>query len=212
MSGKSAAALIGVFVAGLLIGGVFIYAAVKPPAQTATGSDTGLDTGLQAHGAGFGTGGAQMNFRGDWDSSNGYLTGDVVTFKGAAYVTSDDTKDQPPNGPWVLLVDSSQGPPGPPGDPGPKGDKGDPGAAGADGGLAGFEIVFVRAPGGTKDFRANCPAGKVAIAGEVFPPNQVWDYPYPPDTSPRTAWAATSATTSNIPQGTELWVFCADAP
>src|SRR6476646_9542964 len=133
MSGRSAAALAGVFVAGLLIGGVFVYAAGKPPAQTATGSETGLDTGFQSRGAGFGGGGAQMNFRGDWDGANGYLTGDVVTFKGAAYVTSDETKDQPPDGPWVLLVDTSQGPPGPEGPAGPAGPagaKGDPGVPG----------------------------------------------------------------------------------
>src|SRR6476620_8526063 len=186
MSGKSAAALIGVFVAGLLIGGVFVYAAVKPPAQTATGSDTGLDTGFQSRGAGFGGGGAQMNFRGDWDGANGYLTGDVVTFKGAAYVTSDETKDQPPDGPWVLLVDTSQGPPGPQGDPGSKGDKGDsgsPGASGAPGprgspgpsgapgpiaGLTGFEIKIggAQVPAhGRANADAICPAGKRVLSG-----------------------------------------------
>ena len=131
MSGKSVAAVIGVFLAGLLIGGVFVYAAVKPPAQTATGSDTGLDTGFQSRGAGFGAGGAQMNFRGDWDGSNGYLMGDVVTFKGAAYVTSDETKDQPPDGPWALLVDTAQGPAGPPGPEGPAGPAGTKGDTGA---------------------------------------------------------------------------------
>jgi len=131
MSGKSAAALIGVFVAGLLIGGVFIYAAVKPPAQTASGSDTGLDAGFQSRGAGFGGGGAQMNFRGDWDGGNGYLMGDVVTFKGAAYVASDDTKDEPPGGAWALLVDTAQGPEGPQGPAGPAGPAGTKGDTGA---------------------------------------------------------------------------------
>lgn len=214
MSGRLIGGTLVGFVVGLLIGAGVIYAVTRPPATT-TGADNGLDTGFQPRGAGFGGGGATMNFRGDWDGGVGYLTGDVVTFKGAAYVAADETKDEPPGGAWALLVDTSQGPegsPGPAGPAGPKGDKGDPGTAGANGGLAGLEVVFVRAPGGTKDFRANCPSGKVAIAGEVFPPDGVWDYPYPATAAPRTAWAATSATTGNIPQGTELWAFCVNAP
>ena len=39
-----------------------------------------------------------MNFRGGFDSGVGYLTGDVVIFKLAAYVAADETKDEPPGG------------------------------------------------------------------------------------------------------------------
>jgi hypothetical protein len=144
MATKPIAASIGIFLTGLLVGGGVIFAITRPTQQSpaaalGTASPTGLDAGLNPLGAGFGGGGAQMNFRGDWDSGVGYLTGDVVTFKGAAYVASDETKDEPPGGAWVLLVDAGQGPEGPqgvagvPGASGPPGASGGPGASGVPG-------------------------------------------------------------------------------
>jgi Collagen triple helix repeat (20 copies) len=125
--------LIGVFMAGLLLGGGVIYAVTRPAQPSpAAGLDSGGD-GLNPLAAGFGAGGATMNFRGDYDGGVGYLTGDVVTFKGAAYVASDETKDEPPGGAWVLLVDAAQGPEGPQGPAGQAGASGAPGPSGAPG-------------------------------------------------------------------------------
>jgi hypothetical protein len=180
MAARSLAILIGVFVAGLLLGGGLIYAVTRPAQSSpAAGLDSGDDGSLNPLGAGFGGGGATMNFRGDYDSGASYLTGDVVTFKGAAYVAGDETKDSPPDAPWVLLalqdaatVEGPQGPPGPQGPAGPSGAPGASGVPGTGGGgtpagvMSGFEVVTAR-----DQVRVNssgaatgvCPTGKRAI-------------------------------------------------
>jgi hypothetical protein len=150
--------------------------ALRPPAQS-TPADS-LDTGLQAHGAGFGGGGATMNFRGDYDSGVGYLTGDVVTFKGSAYVAGDATKNAPPDDPWALLAEAGgqgadgatgpAGPPGPPGAQGAKGDTGDVGPAGTAFGT-GWQMVEVSlgVPSGGAMYgaTATCPSTKAIVTG-----------------------------------------------
>jgi len=191
MAARSLAIPIGVFIAGLLIGGGVIYALSRPtqPAQVtptatpATADANGLDTGFDPRGAGFGGGGAQMNFRGDWDGGAGYLTGDVVTFKGAVYVASDETKDEPPGGSWVLLVDAGQGPegpqgpagvpgasgpPGPSGGPGPSGAQGDMGPAGSKGDTGAAGAAGAQgAPGPTGARGKDGASGPSAVLGRI---------------------------------------------
>ncbi len=179
MSARNLAILASALVVGIFVGAAAM-SALKPTAQPASGVDTGLDSGLQARGAGFGGGGVQMNFRGDWDGGVGYLTGDVVTHKGSAYVTSDETKDEPPDGPWVLLalqtadtVEGPAGPAGPPGAQGVKGDKGDKGDTGPAGSAFGSGWQMVEqpitvgsgSPNTVTTTRATCPSNKAIVTG-----------------------------------------------
>jgi hypothetical protein len=177
MTARGVAITAGAVVVGIFIGAALMYA-LRPPAQSAPADS--LDTGLQAHGAGFGGGGASMNFRGDYDSGVGYLTGDVVTFKGSAYVAGDETKNAPPDDPWALLAEAGSqgadgatgpaGPPGPPGAQGAKGDKGDAGPAGAafGGGWQMYESQL-SVPGGNPTVfyttTTNCPSTKAIVTG-----------------------------------------------
>jgi hypothetical protein len=133
--------------------------------------------------------------RGDYDGATAYSTGDVVTYKGSAYVTTGDTKDTPPDGPWTLLAlqDAAtvEGPPGPAGPqgasgangapgptggpgasgaPGPRGSPGPSGPPGPAGGLSGYERVSKQVSVGSSGGQAEavCPAGKQAVGGGFF--------------------------------------------
>jgi len=172
MTARGVAITAGAVVVGIFIGAALMYA-VRPPTQSAPADS--LDTGLQAHGAGFGGGGATMNFRGDYDSGVGYLTGDVVTFKGSAYVAGDETKNSPPDDPWALLSEAggvgpagAQGQAGSPGAQGPKGDKGDAGPAGTTFGTS-WQMVevslFVPTGGTMAGATATCPNTKAIVTG-----------------------------------------------
>lgn len=73
-------------------------------------------------------------------------------------------------------IQGAQGVPGTPGAVGPPGPKGDPGAPGTVGApVAGAAVAVVIPPGGTTQFRAECPAGTtipltrtLAINGNAF--------------------------------------------
>jgi len=134
------------FLASGLVVAVFLGAAAMStlkPAPSTPGSDTlGNDTGFNPRAATLGSlgGSLPMNFAGQFDPGTAYSTGDVVTFKGEAYVTTDATKDTPPDGPWTLLalldaqgVEGPQGPAGPAGADGAAGPPGAPGGPGASG-------------------------------------------------------------------------------
>jgi hypothetical protein len=129
-----------------------------------------------------------MMFRGEFDPDAGYAPGDVVTFKGAAYVAAKDAKNSPPDDPWILLVEGGIGPQGPTGPQGPAGLAGANGAQGPAGpqgpqgspgaGLTGLELkswtatIAARVSGppnalvaSMKEVTAFCSAGKKILAG-----------------------------------------------
>ena len=159
MSARNFAIFASALVVGIFAGAVAM-AALKPAPSTPTSDALGNDTGFNPRAATLGSlgGSLPMNFAGQFDPGTAYSTGDVVTFKGEAYVTTDATKDTPPDGPWTLLAlqdaQGVEGPPGPAGPPGTgwsrraqgqRGDRGEPGPAGSGGGLAGYEVVVATA-------------------------------------------------------------------
>jgi hypothetical protein len=216
MRTPSTALILGAFVVGLVVGGGVIYAVTRP--APSAGTDGGVDTGFDPRGAGFGGGGATMNFRGDYDSGVGYLTGDVVTFKGSAYVAGDETKDQPPEGAWAVLVDAGEGPEGPQGLPGPKGDKGDAGPSGAAGGISGYEIRTTSELIGaqvTKYILVSCSSGKQALGGGYIAETGLTvqaDHPIGQGTDIPTAWQVWVSNTSGGSRELRAQVICANAP
>ncbi len=136
MSARNLAIVSSALVIGIFIGAAVMYA-TRPatPAADALGNDTGFNPRAATLGS---LGGSlPMNFAGEFDPGTTYSTGDVVTFKGEAYVTTDATKDTPPDGPWTLLAlqdaQGVEGPPGPAGPAGADGAAGQPGAAGGPG-------------------------------------------------------------------------------
>ena len=129
MAARNLAILASALVIGIFIGAAAM-SALRPAPSTPTSDALGNDTGFNPRAATLGTlgGSLTMNFAGQFDPGTAYSTGDVVTFKGAAYVTTDATKDTPPDGPWTLLSEAGgQGPEGPAGPQGPAGAKGDTG-------------------------------------------------------------------------------------
>lgn len=78
--------------------------------------------------------GPPATFRGAWDGSAAYQTGDAVFFNGSSWVAIAGTSGTPPGSApqWLLLAQQgSAGPQGASGPTGPKGDTGTPGQAGA---------------------------------------------------------------------------------
>jgi hypothetical protein len=158
-----------------------VYALTRPSAapSTPTPAAFGDEGGLQGRAETLSSlgGSLAMNFAGQFDLGTAYSKGDVVTYKGSAFVTTDDTKETPPDGPWTLLAlteaTGAEGPQGPPGPQGPQGDKGDIGPAGPAGSTfgGGFQMVetTLSVPAGspTTSYSANvqCPSTKAIVTG-----------------------------------------------
>ena len=153
MSARNLAILASALVIGIFVGAAAMNA-TRPAASTPDSDALGNDTGFNPRAATIGSlgGSLPMNFAGQFDPGSAYSTGDVVTFKGEAYVTTDATKDTPPDGPWTLLaLQDAQGVEGPPGPAGPQGRPGQPAGSAAGAG-----------PGATRLTRSGGPAGAVA--------------------------------------------------
>jgi hypothetical protein len=190
MSGRPIAILGAVLVAGVVLGGGAVFYLTRPAQPTTSSNSAGQLEPRAATLSSLG-GSLAMNFAGEYDGGTAYSTGDVVTYKGSAFVTTGDTKDTPPDGPWTLLalqdaatIEGPQGPQGPAGQQGPAGAAGAAGAAGPAGppgspgaGLTGLELKSwtATAPArisgppnlvaSLKEVSALCSAGKKILAG-----------------------------------------------
>lgn len=85
-----------------------------------------------------GASGAGFQWRGAWDATVQYSSGDVVAYGGSSYVTLEPiSSGEPPAAPWQLMVaaghDGLAGPAGAAGPAGPQGASGPQGATGAPG-------------------------------------------------------------------------------
>lgn len=112
--------------------------------------------------------GAGLNPRGAWDAGTAYDAPDLVEHAGSAYYTlSETTGDEPPSGPWVLLVE--KGDPGADSTvPGPPGDTGATGAAAT----VAVGSVTTGAPGSNADV-TNVGTSAAAVLNFVIPRGDV---------------------------------------
>jgi hypothetical protein len=195
MSTRTIAVVVGALAIGVLAGGSAMYVLSRPQQSPASGADTTGQLEQRAATLSSLGGSLAMNFAGEYDGGTAYSTGDVVTYKGSAFVTTGDTKDTPPDGPWTLLAlqDAAtvEGPPGPAGPqgasgangapgptggpgasgaPGPRGSPGPSGPPGPAGGLSGYERVSKQVSVGSSGGQAEavCPAGKQVVGGGFF--------------------------------------------
>jgi Collagen triple helix repeat (20 copies) len=175
-----------------------------------------------------------MMFRGEYDPDAGYVAGDVVTFKGSAYVAGDETKLSPPDDPWILLVEAGQGAQGPAGPQGPAGlagangapgttgapgaigPRGSPGPSGPPGpaaGLSGYEIKNSAksiAAGGTADVFVGCSNGKQALGGGyATEEGAIVEYSDPAGVPNGTGWAIHARNPTNHALTAAVYVVCA---
>jgi hypothetical protein len=138
-----------------------------------------------------------LMWRGAWDAEAKYAPGQVVSFKGAAYVAEQENGGSEPDPwcedecRWASMGRSAEGLQGPKGDPGPAGPKGDPGAAGPKGdrgpgpGLTGRQIVEAVTERSTcNGYSTNAITGQRTCTGGwthpqatlSCPPGKVWVY------------------------------------
>ena len=100
--------------------------------------DPGLkgDPGAQGPAGQTGPQGPPIAFRGSWNASSAYFTGDTVFWNGSAWIASAPISGTPPGSApqWSLLAQAGvAGADGAKGDPGPAGTKGDSGSQGPQG-------------------------------------------------------------------------------
>lgn len=145
---------------------------------TTVGSWTVTTIGRQGVAGPIGPAGAGLNPRGAWDAGTTYEEPDLVEHAGSAYYTLvETTGDEPPAGPWVLLVSKGdQGDQGPQGIQGiqgvqgVQGEKGDTGEAGPKGDTGEQGPQGVQGPQGEQG-----PTGATGAKGDPGEPGAKGD-------------------------------------
>jgi hypothetical protein len=133
-----------------------------------------------------------LMWRGAWDAEAKYAPGQVVSFKGAAYVAEQENGGSEPDPwceddcRWASMGNAAEGPPGPKGDTGPAGPKGDPGPKGDRGpgpGLTGRQIVSAQSdPSTCTSYSTNAIGQRTCTnwthpqVTATCPPGKVWVY------------------------------------